>query len=301
MRRLWTISGVVVPLMGSLSAWAQDRAPASPPQPPSVQPATPPAPAGAPAEAGAPLAGPKVAEKPAPPTLVERDFEGRLKRLEIPAPEAALRMLGLDEAARARAEAVLAERAAILDAFVRENLDLIVQLASAGESGDKLGALRLLYEGLEKLKALRDRGPLAMELAGAIPSEQAAEYWRLVKEYQAALKAELAAEARARGEDARPLALQIRANLVELGEQIKRSVERQVVARAAEFERLLQRLELSPEQEARIRGLVAEFFEKTRGKGTEAQKRNLFLAITSGLTESQRARVIRYFVAGEEP
>jgi hypothetical protein len=258
-------------------------------------------PAAAPGAADQPLAGPRVQEKRAEPTLVERDMAGKIRRLEVPPGEAALGLLHLDEETAQRTRTILDERAAILDRIVTDNLDLIIRIHAAGEAGDKAEALTLLGQALQKLKPLRERGTLESELGAALPEAQRAAFWALVKEYQGAMIGELRDEARARGEEARPLAATIKSSLIVLGAEVKRSYERQVGGKAAEFEKILAKLGLTPEQESRVRGLVARFAEQSKGKPTEGQKRDLFLAVMSHLNREQQKLLIRYTLGGESP
>jgi hypothetical protein len=50
-----------------------------------------------------------------------------------------------------------------------------------------------------------------------------------------------------------------------------------------------------------VRWLVARFAEQTRGKPTESQKRNLFLAVMANLNLEQQKLLIRYTLGGESP
>src|SRR5438093_102916 len=87
-----------------------------------------------------PLAGPAVAPAEPRATLVSFDLNGRVRRLESSPEAAALALLKLPEGARAKAEAVIAERAAAIDRFVGENLLLLSQLDTATKAGGKIDA-----------------------------------------------------------------------------------------------------------------------------------------------------------------
>ncbi|MEX2219008.1 MAG: hypothetical protein WD749_09635 [Phycisphaerales bacterium] len=228
------------------------------------------------------------------PTLVQRDFNGRLTKPQLPPEEAALALLTLDPEARARADGVLASRAAILDRIVRENVELIIQLYNAGQAGDRPEQLRLLGQFAAKLEPLQARGSLETELAAAIPADQTPLFRSILEEYRTALTEDLALQARSTGQrPPRPRAAAARLALATLGLEIKRSYERQIGGKAAEFERLLARLSLSPELEARIRTQVTDWAQKTKGNPTEADKRALFVSLLSQLNAEQRRTLIR--------
>src|SRR5436853_2085458 len=107
-------------------AWAQDKAPSKPD----------------------PLGGPRVngGERVGPATLVQRDFSGKIKRLEVPPEEAALERLNLDQPTREKIQSVLAARAQVLDKIVVDNIDLVVRFANARQAGDKPEQIKLLGE-----------------------------------------------------------------------------------------------------------------------------------------------------------
>ena len=132
------------------------------------------------------LKGPTVATPAAKATLVEQDFKGRLKRLEIPPEEAALKLLSLDEATLKKTDKIIQERAAILDKAVIENLELVGQIHNAGQSGDKTEALQLFREFAKKLEPLKARGKLMEEIQAALPDEKQERYAALVREYHEA-------------------------------------------------------------------------------------------------------------------
>src|SRR5689334_3113710 len=98
-----------------------------------------------------PLRGPALKDQPAKATLIERDFAGKLKRPDIPVEEAALPLLNLDAESRARVDAALAARAQVLDQIVVDNLELVVRLHNARQSGDRLDQLNTLAEFMKKL------------------------------------------------------------------------------------------------------------------------------------------------------
>lgn len=262
-----------------VAAWA-------PGQPPLT---TPPAPAtDAPA-----LAGPKVSGQAARATLVERDMGGTVKRLEIPPEEEALRLLALDAESKAKAEGVLAARAAILDEIVRDNLLLLVKLNNARQAGDREGVREALREFRPKFEPLQARGRLIDELADALPAEQATRLRELVREYWQAVLAEEGEGGDGTGERRRPREAMAREATAAIGREIRRSYERQFTARRERFDKVLAAAELPPEKETMVRNMVQDNFQKTQGKATPEQNRELVLSIAAKLDPAERRRFLR--------
>ncbi len=251
------------------------------------------------AQAGGPnpLAGPKVSAAAAA-TLVERDFQGRLRRLDLPPEEAALELISLTAEQRAACSAILQERAVILDKVVAGNLDLLVELANASQAGDKAALLRLAGEVYRELEPLRRRGSLESEFLRALPEGPGVRLQTLVGQYRTALRDEVVADAKAKGETLRVRQASARVALFELGQEIRRSYERQIAAGTAELEALIARLELRPEQDMKIRNMVSNFFIETKGKADAAQKRGLFLRVLAVLDGPQKRALLRYALQG---
>lgn len=248
------------------------------------------------------LAGPTVAPARAP-SLVERDFTGRVKRLDLPPEEAALAHLDLDPAAREATTRILNERAAIMDRIVRDNIDLLLRFVTARQGGDRAAILSLLAEFNAKLGPLHARGDLVDELHDALPPATRGAFTSLVADYRRAIADEAAADAKAKGERARPRAIAARERLADLGLEVKRSYERQIGAGQKELDELIAELHLSSEQEAFVRNLVAEHVQKTKGKPTPAQQRQLVVSIMARLKPEQQRIVIERLLArtGTEP
>ncbi len=241
------------------------------------------------------LKGPTVATPGARATLVEYDFNGKLKVLDVPAEEAALKLLRLDEATKAKTEKILAERAAVLDKAVIENLELIAQIHSAGQSGDKAEALKLFAEFAKKLEPLKARGKLVDEMKSALPETEREKFAALVKDYNEAAVNDTVNQAKARGETLRGQEAVGRTVLQAVGREIKRSYDRQITSRTADYEALLAGLELRPEQETKIRNMVTDYVQQTKGNPTAEQKRDLFWKIHKELDKDQRRALVRHY------
>lgn len=244
-----------------------------------------------------PLTGPSVDATKAKRSLVERDYEGKVRRLEIPAEEAAIGLLGLSEMDRAKADEVIRERAATLDKVVIENVDLLLEMQTARASGDMAKVRDVIQRFTAKLEGLRSRGKPVDEIASALPEANREEYRRLVKEYHRAVYDELAQEAKSRGERWRPREIIARQVAQAVGAEVKRSYERQIGSRTQEFEQVLARLDLSPEQEAEIRRMVNQWAQEVKLNPTPTQRREIVEKVLSKLTPTQRRAALREFLA----
>ena len=237
------------------------------------------------------LRGPSVAERPKDSTLIERDFSGRIKRIEIDPALAALEKLKLTPEQRAAADKIVNERNTILDGIVLDNVRLIVELAGARQSGDAAGVRKYVGEAMDKLRPLTSRGQLIDELERVLPSAAFAELRRMVNEYRAA-----SIDDRMNAADGSPKQGRAQAGAAEFlenfGQEIKRSYERVLGARSKDFDALLKTLSLTPEQDAKVRQIVIDLVQKTSGKPTARQTSKAFMDVYKLLDAEQRKVLI---------
>lgn len=248
-----------------------------------------------------PLRGPAVKADPSKPTLVERDFAGKLKALDAPPEEVALGFVKIDAETKSSIDHVLAERAQILDKIVIDNLDLVVGFYNARLAGDRRTQISLLTDLVKTLQPLNARGTLASEIRSCLPAEQAQQFDALITEYRNASAEDAMAEASKRGERLSRRQVDLRENLQTLGLEIKRSYERQIAARVTEFDQIIGQLGLNPDQETRIRNMVTDFGQQTKGKATAEQKRGLFFKIMSQLDQEQQQRLVSLYLGRTDP
>lgn len=240
-----------------------------------------------------PLAGPSVGDRAAGlPSLVRKDFDGKLVRLEAPPAELALDQLDLPADVRARIDQALAERAAILDKVVRENIGLLMRLGAAGDSGRPGEAIRLLGELLAKLQPLSQRGSFEDEAARLMPQPQQDRYKAIIREYYDAVALDGVWDKGRVSPGPRTGAIAAE-NLRLLGRQAERSFQRQFGQGEQDFERLLADLNLRPEQEQRVRELVRSTYERTLLNPSEGDKLRLFMSIMAWLDLDQQQRLVR--------
>lgn len=250
----------------------------------------------APVEGANPLAGPEVGpsstQRAGKPSLIERDFEGKVKRLDERPEAAALRLLALSVEEKAATDAVLAERSAMLDTFVRENLNLLVRAQSAREGGNE-GDRRAVYaEFREKLAPLAARGSLEEQLARCMTAGNAEQFRDLTREYWRAMVQEPAPMDGAMEGEGRGGGGMVRLGLEAVGQEIRRAYERVIGEGTEKIEQLTAELQLTPEQHGKIRQLSIEFAQETGQKPTGLQKAGLFLQIRRELTPEQRERFV---------
>jgi hypothetical protein len=238
-----------------------------------------------------PLAGPKVDEAAAKPTLVRRDMSNRLRRLDLPAEEAALELIRLSPDEKGEVAHVLKERAKVIDRVVADNLELLLKVQLARDANDAKGQRDLLQELFAKFGELRERGSLRDEIAYVLSDEHAAQFREMVDEYHAAIvRDEL--KGRAGQDDARGRAIVVRERLLAFGQEVRRSYDRQVQAKTAQLDDLLASIQATPEQEEKIRKITSDAFQASAGKPTLQQRREAFLKVFRVLNTDQRRTVL---------
>lgn len=264
----------------SLTALAQGTA-APAPQPASQPNAT-------------PLSGPKVDEATAKPTLVRYDMSNRLKRLDVPAEEAALELMRLSDQEKAEVERVLAARAEIVDRVVGDNLPLLLRVQLAKEANDTKGLREELRTLFDKFAALRARGSLKDEVAYVLEDNHAAEFKGLVDGYwNAVVRDELKAKQADAGAAERGRAIVVREMLLAFGQEIRRSYERQIQLKTAQLESFIADANATPEQGEQIRKITADAYQASGGKPTLQQRRETFGKVMRVLTPEQRTAVLQ--------
>lgn len=269
--------------------------------PTSATPAGQAAPVEADGQSDALLSGPKVAATATAPTLIERDLQGKIRRLETTAEEAALALLDLDAATKEKVNKILAMRTAALDSVVVNNVPLLLKLQAARETGDRRDFAEVTGELAKAAAPLREQGRLKDNIAAVLPKAERERFETLVSEYWKAVVAErreiMAKEQSSGGAGLRTAG---RAAATEfalaIGQEIKRSYERTLGQRGADFDSLLKSLNLPMETETKVRNMVTDHAQKyiaQKGGATPAQNRELFFNIMTALTLEQRADLIR--------
>jgi len=277
------------------------------PTPPSPTPA--PAAPGAPAESPPPvLAGPSVPDAARKPTLVELDFPGRVRRLDVAPEAAAVHLMTLDDATREAVDRILAARTRGIDDFAASNLDLLTKLGTADATGDKLDQLLLAAEAVRQLAPVWRKGTLRSQIEAVLSeSDQQVfaslldEYWdAIVKEQQAPAQNDVV---RNTGEHARRTQPQPKRSaksrfeilagerLASFGKEIERSVQRMLYSGDLLFRLIDKGMTLTDAQRGSIRVTCAEYAERTRGDASEAQNLELFVRLAGVLDMRQQQQL----------
>lgn len=152
------------------------------------------------------LSGPKVGEAAAGTlSLVEKDFDGKMKMLEVRPEVAGLKLLKLSETEKASTDKILQEREALVAKVLKENYALFLELQNlrqagvgggggggVGEGGDREKAREERRGMMEKMQTFREKAkdllePTLMDrLSKDLSAANATELKRLVQEYNTA-------------------------------------------------------------------------------------------------------------------
>ncbi len=244
-----------------------------------------------------PLSGPPqpaLTNPDAPPTIIRLGETGLIERTPQPPESAAAAKLALSEEVREKISAIFARRAAILDAFVADNLDLLTKFATAAATNDKADQLRLLSEAAGKLRPILLDRPLSVQITQALPESQTntfgvmlEDYWdAVVKEVQAAEKT---AKAKPRGR----FAIIAEERIKGLGREIEAAFQRQIYSGDLLYRVVTRDVTLTGEQAASIRELTREYAERTKGNPSNQDNVQLFLRIAALVDVDTQVKMIR--------
>jgi hypothetical protein len=294
-----------------------DKRPESDPQPPADMPTPPleevgdpgvPAPSAEPAPSQAPatqatpptdrppvLSGPAVGDA-AIPRLTRRDFAGRIRRLDIFPGEAALDFLKLDHRTKVRVNAIVAERTALLDRIVRENIELVVKINDARQRGDNNSLPTLGRQFRDAASELTSRGSTAEEVLSILPPELREEYRRMLDSYWTELRDQMVTEAKQKGETTTFRQIIDReVDRIWTGE-IRRSYERQVGQRIVNYDEALANLALEEATLGKCKDEVQLIVAKRSTLGPD-ERRDVFSRVYKLLDLERQAKFTAYVLA----
>lgn len=243
------------------------------------------------------LGGPKVERSAAKVSLVERDFDGKLRRLEISPEEAAIPLLKLDEMTKAKVDEVIAARSLLLDVFVRDNLDLLLRFSTASASNNTQEQGMLLRETFEKAEPIRKHGRLQETVSAVLPPEQKKMFVDLVQGYRTALAHEEMAAGKPGKDGKKPdrAGAMLKIGFEQFGQDVKRAYERVIAEGQGKLEEFIKQLEMSDSQEEKVRKLTSNFAQAhISTPATQKEKTMFFLDISAALDPSQRAKLLKY-------
>ena len=244
-----------------------------------------------------PLGGPTIDPSAKAPSLIERDYEGRLRRLDRRPEIAAVDLLDLTADQRAAADEVIADRAALTERVVFQNLLLLTEISAALESAPAGAGFEALEPELRgraesRLSELWIGTPLADQIERALPESERIEYRRIVNVWFVAAMAE--ERDRFRELDATPFELVVRRIV---GAEIESAYERGQAGRDDEFEQFLAKLKLDAETEGRVRRAALDaylkVFNETGREPNRDEESAIFMAMLEEIPEVDHPRVWR--------
>ena len=239
-----------------------------------------------------PLSGPSVGDHPER-TLGDRSYDGSMRALGAPAPEAALDLLELSGGESERVAAILGERAAVIDNALARNFDGLQLFPAAEAEGNRIAQIAIVWNLLASLEPLRERPPLEKELRAALePSNQGA-YDEILDRYRSELIARSRAEAERTGTEFDGLGLALEAWGKTLEVEIERAFERRISDGSMWLETIIDKLDLTDEQERQVRGMSLDYFEEVGLDPTQEEQERFFLKLLTHLRPDQAAKLIK--------
>ncbi|MGH7132426.1 MAG: hypothetical protein ACREJO_10825 [Phycisphaerales bacterium] len=253
-----------------------------------------------PALDAAPLGGPKLTSPSTTDTgLVRRSFEGKVERLDQPPELAALAKLTLDKPTREKLDAIVFKRARVIDDFVADNLPMLNDFQAASANQNKAAIFKLLGDASKKLDALWKDGPLEQQCRALLPMDQQAKFDKLVGHYWDAVVAEHKADPTDVDDKGKPknrLGIMIEERLKSFGKEIELSFYRVAESGELIYRYLFKDVDLTGDQPAQVRTILADFSRETKLAPTKAQGEKLFRDLSKVLDADQRKQVIDRFV-----
>jgi hypothetical protein len=250
---------------------------------------------GAPVAQG--LAGPSVGRASGEgeqPTIVRRLFGGEVERHDELPEVVALRALKLSPEEERATQEILVERSRVLDQFVLEQLDQLIELSTSMAAGDRRGAAKAGLSLIGALEGLHREGSLPRRLRAVLSAENRARFQRLLDEYWNALVEErLGAGDSTQGR----VGVLLDERLKSFGREVERAFRRQLASGGLITRYLADALHLTQEQACRVRELADEFMRQTGGEPTEAQRVSYLLRLNQVLDSEQRkalGRLLRF-------
>lgn len=309
-------SSVTAAWLAVFALWVPALAGQPDPMTPSAQPSTPkakPAPKNPPGSES-PLAGPRVDKTPTGKTLVERNFDGSLVRLDERPERAAVGLLTLSSEQKEPIGRLFEERGAAVSKLLYDHFEtfLAVQAARQGGAFRPGGDSKEREQLASKMRELHDaaaeaglvRPALVEQVAKILPEDQAPEFRRLVSEYVTALEAQAQREmGGTQGAFTRPgsptpdgarRGYGPGAERTEMNlflREMARTLGGLVQERKERTEALFKAVDATPEQRTAIEKMLRDGAEKSRGRQpTPEQRAENFRKIMELLTPEQRGK-----------
>jgi hypothetical protein len=136
------------------------------------------------------------------------------------------------------------------------------------------------------------------DLMPVLPEDKFTELKKMVEEYNRAAAQDRSSDPMTGKDKPNAIGGLLAQGFENFGAEARASFRRVVEAGGKDFDRLIQMLQLTPEQEGKVRQKAGDLYQKTYGKPTKAQQIRLLLGIYAELDTEQRHRLARYI--GEE-
>ena len=249
------------------------------------------------AQDASPLSGPAVKRESTAPTLIERDYEGRLRPLDRPPAIAALDLLGLTDDELADAREIVAERAALVERLVFGNLLLLGAIETALSNAPPHANLavvdpELSRRSVEAFGAMWEGPRLSHQIRRTLPEHARAEYGSLVADWKVAA----IEQARADGPPQGVWPFEVVEREI-LTREMTAAYERGQAGRDQAYEEFLDALELDPAIEGEVRRVALDAYLKilndTGREPNKAEEARIFREMLAVIPEEDRPRVWR--------
>jgi len=243
------------------------------------------------------LAGPDVGEPAKQETLVTKSLDGGVQKLAAPPSIAALKLLELTDETRARIAKLLEQRAAIMDTLVLGNIELLSQVETVMAAGSPSEKFNILREGLQALGPVRAWGKLETRIAEALPREQRSAYRQQIREYEKTRYE----RARQAGKLDGKMGYRVMRHWEDMGWEIERAAERVFESDDGDawMKKLVESLDLTPDQAGKIRAMGERFYIDAKGRPTEQQQMAFIAKIRTVMTTKQKWKFTGMMLRGE--
>lgn len=242
---------------------------------------------------GSALAGPRIGERGrADPTrtLVHRDFDGKLKRLEVHPVAAAVDLVALSADEKATVEKVLLDRSLAIEKIIRENVKVVVEAQGAFQPGDDGRGQAAIVKLYQLGQPVFSKGKVVDLVAAVLPAEKARELRRVVGQYMDAAVADRMA-GNVDGKKSDRFGAFVGENMTLFGKEVETAAKRTFEGGEKDFRELSKKLDLTAEQESKIQAMFVTMMTKDYGQAGKGEQMRVLLSAYSLLTDEQRGRL----------
>jgi hypothetical protein len=237
----------------------------------------------------------RITPKEGEPTLIKFNDRGAMVRPEIPPEEAALDLVNLDAKEKAATDKLVDERGAAVDKVLGNNVPLLLKFLGVAKLDNRTEQLEAIKElaKVPEFTPLRDKVKYRDQLIAAMAPEKGVQYKQILSDYFSALSQQSKETQTFKGKAATPEQSRGFETLLAIGVEMRRSYDRQITAKGDKLGEMASKASLTPEQDAKIKAVIAEFQQKSAGKPTLEQQREAFTKVLKELNEGQRMTLLK--------